>query len=163
MSLEPDILVEDSRWRKALDVERLVERAIVAVIEATNAPLSSETEVSFLFADDMRLRELNGAWRQKDSPTNVLSFPASAEARRFAPVLGDVALAYETIEREAQMDGKSLENHTLHMIVHGVLHLLRYDHEDDASAREMEALESRVLVSLGAPDPWSDGEDKRAN
>lgn len=163
MRLEPDILVEDSRWHEALDVERLVVRAIDAVIEATKEPLSPETEISFLFADDARLRELNGEWRHKDAPTNVLSFPASAEARRFAPVLGDVALSFETIEREAQRDGTSFENHTLHMIVHGLLHLLRYDHEDEASAGKMEALESRVLVSLGAPDPWSDGENKRAN
>lgn len=152
MNLSIDILVEDGRWREAIKLEDVTRRAVDAVMTAADPDCAPDAEVSFLFCDDARIRELNAAWRAKDTPTNVLSFPAPAEWS----ALGDVALAYDTVTREAAAEAKTIEQHATHLIVHGVLHLIGYDHENDVDATEMELLESEILVSLGVPDPWLD-------
>jgi probable rRNA maturation factor len=95
---------------------------------------------------------INTAFRSKAGPTNVLSFPAPANPEGW---LGDVALAFETCRREAEAQGKRLEHHLQHLVAHGVLHLVGYDHEGDADAAEMEALEVKILAGLGAPDPYA--------
>lgn len=113
-------------------------------------------EVSIVLADDALLRELNGKWRGIDKPTNVLAFAAeSGETPPGAPrLLGDVVIAFETVAREAEAQGKPLAHHLRHLIVHGVLHLLGWDHEDPIEAERMEAFEVAILQHLGVPDPY---------
>jgi probable rRNA maturation factor len=152
MKLSIDILVEDDRWSDAMNLDDITRRAVDAVMARADPDCAPNAEVSFLFCDDTRIRALNAAWRAKDSSTNVLSFPAPEAAEWSA--LGDVALAYDTVAREAADEAKTVEQHTTHLIVHGVLHLIGYDHENDVDATEMELLESEILVSLGLPDPW---------
>ncbi len=112
--------------------------------------------LSILMADDATVRTLNRDWRGKDSPTNVLSFPSDMPAIPDEPdFLGDIALARETLEREAALDGKTLDDHLRHLVVHGVLHLLGYDHIEKAEAEEMESTETRILAGLGVADPYA--------
>lgn len=115
-------------------------------------------ELSIVLSDDGHLRELNKYHRGVDKPTNVLSFPAAkARTAPGAPRhLGDVALAYETIEREARDEEKPIANHIAHLVIHGVLHLLGYDHEDDEEAATMEGHERQILAALGIPDPYAE-------
>jgi len=111
--------------------------------------------LSLVLADDATVRGLNARWRGKDAPTNVLAFASDETPIAGKPVLlGDVVLAYETVAAEAKTQGKSLADHLRHLVIHGVLHLLGYDHIAAAPARRMEALETRILDSLGVPDPY---------
>ncbi len=116
-------------------------------------------ELSFglviLLTDDAAVRDLNARFRGKDAATNVLSFPASSNPQRH---LGDIALAYGVCAREADEQGKRLAHHLQHLVVHGVLHLLGYDHMSDDEAEAMEGLERLVMAGLGAPDPYDPGE-----
>ena len=162
MSVACDILLDDPRWRERLDVETLVNAAVAKTVQVTGRRLHPQAEASFSFADDKRIHELNAAWRKKDAPTNVLSFPASQGADLTkAPLLGDVVLAYETVDQEASEEGKSFAHHAAHLIVHGFLHLIGYDHETDDEAEEMENTESRVLLALGMSDPWANADEVR--
>ncbi|MFT3964304.1 MAG: rRNA maturation RNase YbeY [Sphingobium sp.] len=122
-------------------------------------------ELSVRLADDEEVQALNAAYRGKDKPTNVLSFPmlqpgfmeATGMADDGEILVGDVVLAYETCAREAAEKGVSMSDHAVHLMVHGVLHLLGYDHvEDEAEAREMEEMETRALAQLGIADPYAD-------
>ena len=115
-------------------------------------------ELDVLFASDREIAELNGRWRGKPRPTNVLSWPAADLAAGETPGerWGDLAFAYETIRREAGERGWPLKAYLTHLAVHGALHCLGYDHENDADAQEMEGIESRVLARLGLPDPYAD-------
>jgi probable rRNA maturation factor len=147
-----DVEIEDAAWTEALpDAEALV-------LEATEATLASEGAVgegvTLLLTDDATIGDLNRRFRQQDRPTNVLSFPAPQNPERF---LGDIALAYGVCAREAQEQGKPLKHHLQHLVAHGVLHLLGYDHVSDAQADEMENLERAVLAGLGIPDPYLAG------
>jgi probable rRNA maturation factor len=147
-----DVEIEDAAWTQALpDAEALV-------LEAADATLASEGAVgegvTLLLTDDATISDLNRRFRQRDQPTNVLSFPAPQNPERF---LGDIALAYGVCAREAREQGKPLKHHLQHLVAHGVLHLLGYDHESDAQADEMEGLERAVLAGLGIPDPYSAG------
>nr|WP_305790477.1 rRNA maturation RNase YbeY [Candidatus Phycosocius bacilliformis] len=118
----------------------------------------SVQSVAVLLTDDARVQALNAQWRQQDKPTNVLSFPAAESLSDISLAgeigLGDIALAYETCAREAAEQGKSLKHHATHLLVHGLLHLLGYDHEADDDAAEMEGLEREILASLGIADPY---------
>lgn len=141
-----EVEVEHDAWSQALpDVEARVRRAGEATLGRV------EGEVVLLLSDDEAVRDLNGRFRNKDKPTNVLSFPAAESA---APHLGDVVLAYGVCAAEAQAQGKSLSDHLTHLVVHGVLHLLGRDHEDDAEAEEMEGEERAILADLGVADPY---------
>ena len=114
-------------------------------------------ELSLVFSNDERVQELNADYRGKPKPTNVLSFPSNLPGELPAgqeKLLGDVIVAFETISREASEQGKTLENHLCHLIVHGVLHLLGYDHEIDSSADKMEALEIAALAHMSVPNPY---------
>jgi probable rRNA maturation factor len=117
-----------------------------------------EWEVTVLLTDDAEQQALNREHRRKNKPTNVLSFPAPEFVR---PHLGDLSLAFETCAQEAEEQGKPLENHLQHLVAHGVLHLVGWDHEDDAEADAMEALERKVLEGLGVPDPYAEERDAR--
>ncbi|MBE7218084.1 MAG: rRNA maturation RNase YbeY [Caulobacteraceae bacterium] len=143
-----EVEVEDAAWAAALpDVEALAQAAAQAAL----AGATGAWEVIVLLADDAAVRDLNARFRGKDAATNVLSFPAAPSA---APHLGDVALASGVCAREAAAQGKPLAHHLQHLVVHGVLHLLSFDHETDVEAEEMEALERTVLAGLGVPDPY---------
>ena len=144
-----EVLVEGEGWDSAPpDAQGLALRAASAALAAAGA----SGGLAILLADDARLAALNTAFRSKAGPTNVLSFPAPANPEGW---LGDVALAFETCRREAEAQGKRLEHHLQHLVAHGVLHLVGYDHEGDADAAEMEALEVKILADLGAPDPYA--------
>jgi probable rRNA maturation factor len=113
-------------------------------------------EICVTLSDDRSVAALNGRWRGKGAPTNVLSFPAprhsGTDTARF---LGDIILAFETVEREAGGEGKTIEDHVAHLVVHGLLHLLGYDHMTDDDAQIMEALEIRALATIGVADPYA--------
>ena len=142
-----EIEVEDAAWTAALpDAEGLVLRAATATLGTL------EGDLVVLLTDDAEVQDLNARFRDKDRPTNVLSFPA---AERAFPHLGDVVLGFAYCAAEAQAQGKTLSDHLSHLVVHGVLHLLGRDHEDDAEAEEMEAEEREILASLGVADPYA--------
>ena len=126
-----------------------------ADIDSAAAIVSAETgahgEVALALADDALLRQLNRDYRGKDKPTNVLSFPSGE-----GDFLGDVAMSRETLVREALEQGKDERSHALHLLVHGILHLLGYDYETDKQADAMESLERRILEKLGIEDPYGD-------
>lgn len=151
-----DVDVEASAWTDAVsDAEDVVDHAVQAVM--AHADVAPETaNVTVLLADDAALAALNAQFRGKSGPTNVLSFPSPPNPEGH---LGDLALAYETCAREATEQGKPLAAHLAHLVAHGVLHLLGFDHEDDAEAEVMEAAEREALAQLGLPDPYA-GEDR---
>lgn len=141
-----EIEVEAEAWTGALpDAEAVVDRAAQAALGAMQG------DIVVLLTDDDAVRELNGRFRDKDRPTNVLSFPAPENA---FPHLGDIVLAYGVCATEAEAQGKTLADHLSHLVVHGVLHLLGRDHEDDAEAEEMEAEEREILAQIGVADPY---------
>lgn len=154
-----ETLIEDDRWQEA-GLAVLAHEATVATL----AHLDVQGEVSVMGCDDTRIATLNAAFRGKAVPTNVLSWPSEergAEADGGEPIapddpeLGDIAISYDTCLREAQAAQIPLEQHTTHLIVHGVLHLLGYDHERDADAELMEGIETEILGKMGLPDPYS--------
>ncbi|MDI7775680.1 rRNA maturation RNase YbeY [Asticcacaulis sp. EMRT-3] len=153
-----DIEIEEEGWLDVLpDVREVVEAGIAAALKAVE--LSDQADVVVLLCDDAEMQRLNAEYRQKNAPTNVLSFPAPKAMQKIGPGmthLGDMALGLETCVREAGEQGKSLKNHVLHLSVHGALHLLGYDHIRDDEAEEMEALERTILSSLSVSDPYSD-------
>jgi probable rRNA maturation factor len=146
-----------SRLWRGLPRARPIARETIAAAAAESGRVPGEDiEVSLCLADDATLRALNARFRGIDRPTNVLSFPAAepghpGEAR----ALGDIALAFETLEREAAELAIPLADHYRHLIAHGFLHLIGYDHETDTEAERMEALETRILARLGAGDPYA--------
>lgn len=120
---------------------------------------TADSELTIRLVDEAEGRELNNTWRHKDYPTNVLSFPADVpEGLLDIPLLGDLVICVPVVEREAAEQGKSLEAHWAHLVIHGCLHLLGYDHIDDAEAEEMEGLEQNLLAELGHPAPYADDE-----
>ncbi len=155
--IDLDIAVESDLWSALGDGEALARRAVEAALALALGGPAGPVAVSVLFADDAAVRELNRTWRGEDKPTNVLSFPALQPAGAPGPrALGDLALAFETLAREAQAEGKPLADHAAHLIVHGVLHLVGYDHQTEAQAEAMEALEVEALARLGIANPYRD-------
>ncbi len=150
-ALKPAIVVTAPGWRKAVPGLPARARVVAAAAHAAAlddgaAPLAGETTIAF--ADDAAIRPLNAQFRGKDKATNVLSFPGLGGG-------GDVILALETVEKEAVSQGKAMADHTAHLIAHGILHLMGYDHEQGrAGARRMERLEKHVLAGLGIADPY---------
>ncbi len=145
------ILVEDARWRTAgRNLPGQIRKAASAAVARAGAAKTGGGRITVLLTGDERLRALNAQFRKKDKPTNVLSFPAAVSG-----YLGDVAIAYGATSREAKSDGKTLAGHVLHLTVHGVLHLLGYDHEKAREAEIMEGLETDILAELGIPDPYA--------
>lgn len=141
-----EVEIGDEAWTTALpEAATVVERAARAALGTV------EGDVVILLADDAAVQALNAGYRGKVKPTNVLSFPAAESA---APHLGDLILAYGVCAAEAEGQGKTLADHLSHLTVHGVLHLLGRDHEDEAEAEEMEAEEREILASLGVDDPY---------
>lgn len=148
-----DIEIEAAAWTDAQpDAEALTRRAAEAVLTFEHL---ADRGLVVLLTDDLAVQALNAQFRHQDKPTNVLSFPAPPNPEQH---LGDVALAYGTCAREAAEQGKPLAAHLQHLVAHGVLHLLGYDHMTDAEASEMEELERVILAGLGVSDPYAAGE-----
>ncbi|WP_269715100.1 rRNA maturation RNase YbeY [Caulobacter sp. NIBR2454] len=148
-----DVEIEDDAWTAALpQVEALVLEAALAAL----AKAGHTGGCVVLLTNDDAVHELNARFRERDQPTNVLSFPAPENPENS---LGDICLAFGVCEREAIEQGKPLAHHLQHLVAHGVLHLVGYDHLSDAEAEEMEALEREVLAGLGVPDPYAERGD----
>ena len=146
-----EVEIEADAWIAALpETETVVRRAATAALGTVAG------DVVVLLTDDGAVRDLNARFRDKDRSTNVLSFPAPETAE---PHLGDIVLAYGVCADEAAAQGKSLADHLSHLVVHGVLHLLGRDHEDDAEAEEMEAEEREILAGIGVADPYASEQD----
>jgi probable rRNA maturation factor len=155
-----DVLIVADCWLTQPDAEPAILRAIAMAAEIADAD-HGEAELAVMLTDDAGIRTLNSNWRGIDKPTNVLSFPALQPEGEWKPgdaprMLGDIAIAYETMRREADEEHKPLDHHLSHLAVHGFLHLIGYDHENDGDAEEMEALETEILAHLGIPDPYAD-------
>ena len=153
-----DLIIESPLWEKVAFVERAVLRAAEAVgaySEVARA-IRRGDELCITLLDDEEIAALNSRWRGKNAPTNVLSFPARMDPDKRAPRhLGDIALAFETIENEAANEGKAFDDHVMHLVVHGVLHLLGYDHLNEGDAQRMETIEARILASIGVANPYA--------
>src|SRR5476649_2030673 len=145
-----DIQVASKLWDAQPQAEQTVREAIAA---ASTALSTSDGEVSIVLTDDTAIRALNRDWRGIDKPTNVLSFPAPKIGGGNA-MLGDIVIAYETLARECADENRVFLHHLAHLTVHGFLHLIGYDHQNDADAEEMEGLESKIMASLKMPDPY---------
>ena len=157
-----EVLVVADCWQNEPEAEAVIQRAIAAAAEGVDADVG-EAELAVMLTDDSGIRTLNRNWRSVDKPTNVLSFPAlqptGARREDDAPrMLGDIAIAYETMRREADDERKPFDHHLSHLAVHGFLHLIGYDHETDDDAEAMEALEREILAQLGIPDPYAERE-----
>jgi probable rRNA maturation factor len=148
-------VTESVAWERLSGARSIVRRAIEAVL--TDA-LIDEGEVGVVLCDDAHIRDLNRIWRGKDQATNVLSFPARKLSEGVALHFGDIVLAYESLVREAKAEGKTTEAHLSHLAVHGMLHLLGEDHENDRNAEAMENREKKILARLGIADPYANGE-----
>jgi probable rRNA maturation factor len=158
--LMSDVLVVAECWQAESDAEAVIHRAIATAAEIADAD-HGEAELAVMLTDDEGIRTLNSNWRGIDKPTNVLSFPALQPTGPRGPddaplMLGDIAIAYQTTRKEADDEQKPFEHHLSHLAVHGYLHLIGYDHENDADADIMEGLETEILAQLGIPDPYSD-------
>jgi probable rRNA maturation factor len=155
LPVDIDLTVEAGHWPDEAELFRLVRRAAAATFVETGT--TGRSELSVVFSDDRHIQKLNAGWRGKDKPTNVLSFPAFpfSKGGTMPPMLGDIVLAAETVTREAALEDKPLENHITHLVIHGLLHLLGYDHENDTEAEGMEAIERVALARLAIPDPYA--------
>lgn len=150
-----DLSVECEGWDAVAALEALARSVIAACVNEAGRALPGKSEVSLLFCDDAAIQLLNKTWRGKDAPTNVLSFPVPArKGKTPSPMLGDIVIAYETTMGEAARGGKTLRDHTAHLIAHGFLHLAGFDHETEAEAEAMESAERRALGQLGIADPY---------
>jgi probable rRNA maturation factor len=155
-----DVLIVAECWQTESGAEAVIHRAIATAAEIANAD-HGEAELAVMLTDDDGIRTLNSNWRGIDKPTNVLSFPALQPTGPAGPddaprMLGDIAIAYQTTRKEADDEQKPFEHHLSHLAVHGYLHLIGYDHENDADAEIMESLETEILAQLGIPDPYAD-------
>ena len=158
--LDLTVTVEDDAWVGALPKpDALCEAAVRAALGEVG--IDHACELSIALTGNDRVQDLNREWRDKDKPTNVLSFPAgddpdAAQAQGRPEMLGDIVLAFGVTRDEATEQGLEFEHHVTHLVVHGVLHLLGYDHIEDDDAEEMETLESTILKGLGLRDPYGD-------
>ena len=158
--LKIDVSVDSEHWKNAAAAKDVVRRALK---QAATALSTKTAELAIVLTDDAAMRRLNRIWRGIDAPTNVLSFATKNSGDQLDEQsggqfvgnhLGDIVLAYETVKREAHRDGKAFDHHLAHLVVHGFLHLLGYDHGNDAQARRMETTERAILRDLAVPDPY---------
>ena len=150
-----DIFIEAGEWPAEEALQTLAERAVAAAADASASGRGHT--LAILFADDQDIRVMNAHFRGKDKETNVLSFPPAPGVAEPGgpPHLGDIALAYGTVAREAEAQGKTFDHHLTHLLVHGFLHLVGYDHETPEDAEKMESLERLILEGLAIGDPYA--------
>ena len=157
-SLAIEIVRRAPGFARAKVTDALLRRSARAAFRA-RPPSGRSFSVTLVLIEDEEMRDLNRLWRGKDAPTNVLSFPADADRDR--GFLGDVVVAYQTAHSEAKERGISFVDHVSHLVVHGMLHLLGFDHADDADALRMERVERVALASIGVADPYADADEFR--
>jgi probable rRNA maturation factor len=151
-----DVQKQAAGWKAIPRVAALARKAAERTIKLSGVSVLPGAEIAVALADDAAVQAANQNWRQKNKPTNVLSFPAVPPERlSTAPYLGDIILAFETLEREAIDDKKPLAHHFTHLIVHSILHLIGHDHMTKSDAERMEKLEIMILASLNIPDPYA--------
>jgi probable rRNA maturation factor len=159
-SRSTEVAIAGGTWSEAIaGIEEFCERVVGAALHAAAPALGGRAEISILLTDDVGGRELNRVWRGQDHATNVLSFPVADAPQRAAAAdaptqLGDIVLAFETVRREAAEAGIPIADHAAHLLVHGALHLLGYDHLQPSEAETMERREVEILAGLGVPDPY---------
>jgi len=151
------LTIESAGWPE----EGILRARLTQILDSVFACLGfvkAQAELSVLFTDDVQMCLINAQWRGIDRPTNVLSFPAFALKKGEVPqsLLGDIVFAFETIEREATQQQKPFFDHLTHLMVHGILHLLGFDHQQEAEAEQMEALEREILSLYAIPDPYQE-------
>lgn len=157
MKLDVTVTLQDTRWKAALKpycktVEDVCESAL---LRTPLAKKKTPIDMAVVLTDDKTIRLLNRDYRGMDKPTNVLSFPSGeAPPKKGVYALGDVILSYDTLEREAKAQGKPLRQHAVHLLVHGTLHLLGFDHDNDKTAARMERLEIKILHEMGIRNPY---------
>jgi probable rRNA maturation factor len=158
MNLSINITLATKKWGRAFPRMRAkIEQAAALAVMRAKKPAAlarRDCDLSILLTTDAKIRRLNRDFRGKDKPTNVLSFPQLPPPPKGPVPLGDVVLAAETIRRESRMQGKNIESHTIHLVVHGVLHLFGYDHMKAKDAKTMENLECDILAILGYDNPY---------
>ena len=157
MTVRYDVAINADGWQSEHSLRMLVDRVLEATLHGLEFD-DVDSELSLVFTDDANIRTINAKWRHIDKATNVLSFPAFPiqPGQRPGPILGDIVIARETVQRESQEENKSFDDHLSHLIVHGLLHLTGYDHQNDDEAEQMESLERKILASLGISDPYND-------
>ncbi|MDD9332199.1 MAG: rRNA maturation RNase YbeY [Bartonella sp.] len=151
-----DITIESAKWNNEKMLYNITENALVTTLQ--HLSLNEITsELSLLFTDDTHMAQINARWRNHNKPTNVLSFPAFPLKAGQNPklTLGDIVIAQETVMREAEEEKKSFQDHLTHIIIHGILHLLGYDHQTNDEANQMEKLEKEILQKLTIKDPYT--------
>ncbi|WP_099865763.1 rRNA maturation RNase YbeY [Pararhizobium haloflavum] len=165
--IDIQIAIESEGWPLEAELGRLCDKVLAAAavyLERETGQQAPETppELSLLFTDDEAMRAINGEWRGKDKATNVLSFPAFPiePGAPLGPMLGDIVFARQTIASEAKDLGLSFDDHLAHLLVHGYLHLVGYDHVDADDADLMECHETRILATLGVSDPYGDSDPR---
>lgn len=156
--LAAEVVRHGGAWDEAAINDATIELAAHAAFDVVTPEKLASYELTIVLTDDSEMRNLNREWRGKDAPTNVLSFP-TGEALGEPVLLGDVVIAFETVQREAGSTAISLSDHVSHLVVHGVLHLLGLDHTQDEAAEHMEDLERRALASVGIADPYARGDE----
>jgi probable rRNA maturation factor len=166
-AIDIDIIVASARWKNSKKAGAVLRRAVTRAAAATLS--TSAAELAIVLSDDSAIRLLNRDWRGVDAATNVLSFPAKKAApnerrlgQHLGQHLGDIILAFETVAREAKSENKPFDHHLAHLGVHGFLHLIGYDHEQDGEAAAMERTERDILRGLAIPDPYRDKPAGRA-
>jgi probable rRNA maturation factor len=152
--LNIEIVRQSEAWNSTTTSDQLLTSAAEAAFASAPHNLTGPCEVAILLTGDAEMQALNREWRGKDAPTNVLSFPSGEDEGH----LGDVVLAFETVEREAKQQDIPIADHAAHLVVHGMLHLLGYDHEQEDDAVRMETLETEILATLGIADPYGNSE-----
>ncbi len=152
-----DLALEAGDWQDESQLADLCRTAIDAAFRIAPIFAAAGSEVSLVFTDDAAIQALNKRWRGKDKPTNVLSFPGSdPQGDIYGPLLGDIVFARETVQREADELEIEISAHLTHLVVHGMLHLFDYDHQENDEAELMEDLERQILAELGISDPYAD-------
>ena len=150
-ALSVAVLVQSPQWKEQRGAAAAVRKAINAAADEISSPSG---EVAVVLTNDAAIRKLNRQWRKIDKPTNVLSFPSSQGAAMHGTALGDIVIAYETLKRESRDERKEFTHHLSHLAVHGFLHLMGYDHQNDSDAEAMEELERAILKRLKISDPY---------
>ena len=158
-ALEVEVVRHESGWTRAQITDALLRQAARAALRAAPPLPGGACRVTLVLTGDAEMRDLNRVWRGKDEATNVLSFPADAVKDR--GFLGDLVLAYETARKEAHAQDIPLTDHVRHLVIHGMLHLLGFDHEEDEEAERMETIERIALASIGVADPYAEADQAR--